>query len=237
MWPSSRSTASAGSGIALLRRFGREDGPFFLLVSKRPDVVEKVLALELGAADFVESSISARELAARVSRLVARRGKAGGDLVVLENATIDLKAALVMHRNGDRRDAVAGPGRAAQAVPGKSRQGADARRHHGRRAGRERRSVRPLDRFAHRQAAAQARHRANRDDSRHGLQVRPARQRLMRAGPARTGRGVTGTSSNEIATYWTDTRPSTAADCGGRVLLCRLLHENGCNRRHAEQAL
>src|SRR4051794_5420611 len=46
----------AGSGIALLRRFGRENGPFFLLLSKRPDVVEKVLALELGAADFVESS-------------------------------------------------------------------------------------------------------------------------------------------------------------------------------------
>ena len=97
----SRSTAAPGPGIALLRRFGRENGPFFLLVSKRPDVVEKVLALELGAADFVESSISARELAARISRLVARRGKGGGDLVVLENATIDLKAALVMHRSGD----------------------------------------------------------------------------------------------------------------------------------------
>jgi len=91
----------AGSGIALLRRFGRENGPFFLLLSKRPDVVEKVLALELGAADFVESSISARELAARISRLVARRGKGGGDLIVLENTTIDLKAALVMHRNGE----------------------------------------------------------------------------------------------------------------------------------------
>ena len=91
----------AGSGIALLRRFGRENGPFFLLVSKRPDVVEKVLALELGAADFVESSISARELAARISRLVSRRVKGGGDLVVLENTTIDGKAALVMHRSGE----------------------------------------------------------------------------------------------------------------------------------------
>jgi len=75
----------AGSGIALLRRFGRENGPFFLLLSKRPDVVEKVLALELGAADFVESSITARELAARISRLATRRGK----------------GALVMHRNGE----------------------------------------------------------------------------------------------------------------------------------------
>ena len=91
----------AGSGIALLRRFGRPDGPFFLLVSKRPEIVEKVLALELGAADFVESSISERELAARISRLAVRRGKGGGDLVVLENTTIDLKAALVMYRNGD----------------------------------------------------------------------------------------------------------------------------------------
>jgi two-component system, OmpR family, response regulator len=91
----------AGSGMALLRQFGRGNGPFFLLVSKRADVVEKVLALELGAADFVESSISERELAARISRLAARRGKSGGDLVVLENATIDLKAALVMHHNGD----------------------------------------------------------------------------------------------------------------------------------------
>ena len=48
-----------------------------------------------------ESSISERELAARVSRLVARRGKGSGELVVLENTTIDLKAALVMHRSGE----------------------------------------------------------------------------------------------------------------------------------------
>jgi len=48
----------AGSGISLLRQFGRQGGPFFLIVSKQPDVVEKVLALELGAADVVEKSIS-----------------------------------------------------------------------------------------------------------------------------------------------------------------------------------
>ncbi len=91
---------AAGSGLALLKRFGREGGPFFIVVSDRQDVVEKVLALELGAADFVEKSMPARELAARVLRLVNRRGKASGELVVLENATIDLKAALVMHRSG-----------------------------------------------------------------------------------------------------------------------------------------
>ncbi|MDW6021513.1 response regulator transcription factor [Mesorhizobium sp. BAC0120] len=89
-----------GSGLALLKQFARQGGPFFVIVSDRPDMVEKVLALELGAADVVEKSVSVRELAARVLRLVARRGKAASELVVLENTTVDLKAALVMHRSG-----------------------------------------------------------------------------------------------------------------------------------------
>lgn len=91
----------AGSGLALLKQFGREGGPLFIIVGNRPDIVERVLMLELGAADMVEKSVTTRELAARVLRLVARRGKAGGEIVVLENSTIDLKAALVMHRNGE----------------------------------------------------------------------------------------------------------------------------------------
>jgi DNA-binding response OmpR family regulator len=89
-----------GAGLALLKQFARPGGPFFLVVSARTDMVEKVLALELGAADVIEKSVSARELAARVLRLAVRRGKAAGELVVLENSTIDLKAALVMHRSG-----------------------------------------------------------------------------------------------------------------------------------------
>jgi len=89
-----------GSGMALLKQFARAEGPFFVVVGGRPDIVEKVLALELGAADVVDKSVSMRELTARVLRLVARRGKAAGELIVLENATIDLKAALVMHRLG-----------------------------------------------------------------------------------------------------------------------------------------
>lgn len=91
----------AGSGLAFLKQFAREGGPFFILVGNRPDIVERVLGLELGAADMVEKSVTTRELAARVLRLVARRRKTGGELVVLENSTVDLKAALVMHRNGE----------------------------------------------------------------------------------------------------------------------------------------
>jgi DNA-binding response OmpR family regulator len=90
----------AGSGLALLKQFARQDGPFFVIVTGRPDMVEKVLALELGAADVVDRTVAAREIAARVVRLLARRGKVSGELLVLENATVDLKAALVMHRSG-----------------------------------------------------------------------------------------------------------------------------------------
>lgn len=100
-----------GTGLALLKQFARPDGPFFVVVGGRPDIVEKVLALELGAADVVDKSVAARELAARVLRLAARRGKVAGELVVLENSTIDLKAALVMHRGG--ADETLSPGQVA----------------------------------------------------------------------------------------------------------------------------
>jgi len=76
------------------------NGPSFVVISDRGDLIEKVLALELGAADVVPAAVNWRELAARIGGLVARRGKGRRELVELENATVDLKAALVMHRSG-----------------------------------------------------------------------------------------------------------------------------------------
>ena len=90
----------ASSGLDLLRRHGGEAGPSFVMVSGRADLIEKVLALELGAADIVSSPAVWRELAARIGGIVGRRGKTHRELVVLENATVDLKAALVMYRSG-----------------------------------------------------------------------------------------------------------------------------------------
>lgn len=90
---------------------GRPGSPFFLLVAPTPDLVGKVLALELGAADIVESGIAPRELAARIARLVERRGGSGRDLLVLENATVDLGAALAMHASG--REEQLSPGQVA----------------------------------------------------------------------------------------------------------------------------
>jgi DNA-binding response OmpR family regulator len=86
-------------GRELLRRYGG-GGPDFILICRPRDLVDKVLALELGAADVVESPLNVRELAARIGGLLTRRGRTGGELIVLENATVDLRSAMVMHRSG-----------------------------------------------------------------------------------------------------------------------------------------
>ncbi|MER8388981.1 response regulator transcription factor [Mesorhizobium sp. M1380] len=88
------------AGRDLLRRHGGEGGPDFILICRPADLVDKVLALELGAADVVESPLNVRELAARIGGLLARRGRSAGELIVLENATVDLRSAIVMHRSG-----------------------------------------------------------------------------------------------------------------------------------------
>jgi two-component system, OmpR family, response regulator len=106
--------AVVGDGIApaaaldMLRAHAGAGGPLFLLVWKAAALVEKVLALELGAADVVDSGVATRELAARIGGLAARNGKGGRDLLVLENATVDLKSALVMHHSGSEEQLSAG---------------------------------------------------------------------------------------------------------------------------------
>lgn len=89
-----------GEGRDLLKRHGGEGGPDFVLICRPKDLVDKVLALELGAADVVESPLVVRELATRIGGLLARRGRGTSELVVLENATVDLRSAMVMYRSG-----------------------------------------------------------------------------------------------------------------------------------------
>ncbi|UVK40202.1 response regulator transcription factor [Mesorhizobium sp. AR10] len=91
---------SQAEGRDLLRRHGGEGGPDFILICRPADLVDKVLALELGAADVIESPLNVRELAARIGGLLARRGRSSQELIVLENATVDLRSAIVMHRSG-----------------------------------------------------------------------------------------------------------------------------------------
>lgn len=88
-------------GRDLLKRHGREGGPDFVLICRPGDLVDKVLALELGAADAIDSPLVVRELAARIGGLLARRGRNRQELLVLENATVDLRSAMVMHHSGE----------------------------------------------------------------------------------------------------------------------------------------
>lgn len=62
-----------GSGLQLVREMAGR-GPFMMVVSGQGDEVDRVLALELGADDFVAKPFSARELVARV-RALLRRGE------------------------------------------------------------------------------------------------------------------------------------------------------------------
>ncbi len=88
------------SGTDLLRKFAGEKSPAFVMVGRHSDPVDRILALELGAADFIDAPVVPRELASRLSRLLSRRGRFVGDLIILESSTIDLKAALVMRNSG-----------------------------------------------------------------------------------------------------------------------------------------
>src|SRR5690606_414407 len=54
-----------GSGLDLLRKHAGASGPSFVMIADRGDLIEKVLALELGAADVVPVAVHWRELAAR----------------------------------------------------------------------------------------------------------------------------------------------------------------------------
>lgn len=93
---------TSAEGRDLLRSFGGDAGPDFILICRSSDLIDKVLALELGAADVVESPLNVRELAARIGGLLTRRGRGAQELVVLENSTVDLRSALVMHASGEQ---------------------------------------------------------------------------------------------------------------------------------------
>lgn len=96
------------TGLDLLRRHAGGGGPGFVMLSSSADLIDRVLALELGAADIVAAPVNWRELTARIAGIAARRGKGRGELLALENTTVDLKAALVMHRSGAEEQLSAG---------------------------------------------------------------------------------------------------------------------------------
>lgn len=103
--------ASGDATLDLLRRFGGRAATRFLVMARGGDVLDRVLALELGAADIVDMETPPREVAARIAGLLRRAGAAGPEMLVLENATVDMRASLVMHRSG--REELLSPGQLA----------------------------------------------------------------------------------------------------------------------------
>lgn len=93
-------TLARAALLDLLAQASDPQAPFFVVVARSGDLVERVLALEAGASDIIEPNIAPREFAARISGLAHRRGLRRGELIMLERATVDLSAALVMHHSG-----------------------------------------------------------------------------------------------------------------------------------------
>jgi two-component system, OmpR family, response regulator len=88
-------------GLDLVRQLAATSEASLILLAPGQDSLTRILALELGAADVVDVDIPLRELSARIRGILARKGHMPSELLVLERATVDLKAALVMHRSGD----------------------------------------------------------------------------------------------------------------------------------------
>lgn len=83
-------------------------GVLFLVITRPVPLVERVLMLESGAADVVDAPVHTRELAPRIGRLAERLGYGRRETLVLERSTVDLKAALVMTRDGEEEQLSSG---------------------------------------------------------------------------------------------------------------------------------
>ena len=97
-----------GAGLDLLREHGGDGAPAFVVVLDQPALVDRVLALELGAADVMEQPLNLREAASRIAGILARRGMPAPELMAFERSTVDLRAALVMHHSGEEEQLSAG---------------------------------------------------------------------------------------------------------------------------------
>src|SRR5258708_30533178 len=65
-------------GLSICRRLSEAGGPAVVMVSAMGDEVDRVLGLELGAADYLPQPCSPREPLARVRAVVRRLGEGTG---------------------------------------------------------------------------------------------------------------------------------------------------------------
>lgn len=84
------------SGLDFLSRSQHLHDLPVIILSANTDPVERILGLELGAADFVVKPAEPQELAARAGNLLQRQGRARRDVLRLERATVDMTASRLL---------------------------------------------------------------------------------------------------------------------------------------------
>lgn len=98
---------AAENGRVIMERVKRDHDVAVILISGHADLVDRVLALELGADDVLAKPVDLRELASRVGTVLRGRRPAQVRQMRFERATADLGTARLIHDDGriDRLDA------------------------------------------------------------------------------------------------------------------------------------
>lgn len=98
-------------GGSILARIAPDKDYPVLIASAVDDPIERVIALEAGADDYIVKPFELREMAARIAGLLARYGHGQRRLIRLENVLIDLTGQKLL-RDGQGVEAL-GPGEIA----------------------------------------------------------------------------------------------------------------------------
>lgn len=99
------------SGLDLCKRNEQEWRLPLIMVTAKGDEFDKVLALELGADDYLTKPFGLRELSARIKAVMRRSGRAApgaeaepaADAPVMKRGTLELDEERFLARLGDRR--------------------------------------------------------------------------------------------------------------------------------------
>ena len=90
------------TGLTLLRELSEADVAV-IVVTGQVGSMERIVSLEMGAADVVEKPFDLRELAIRVAGVLRRRTRDDQGMVQLDRVRVDLRAALVLQPDGQLR--------------------------------------------------------------------------------------------------------------------------------------
>lgn len=96
------------NGMSILARLGSSRSFPVIILTGTDDVVDRVLGLEMGAADFVVKPVNPRELSARIAGVLNRQTGRVRTLVMFETASVDLAAARLLKANGETERLSAG---------------------------------------------------------------------------------------------------------------------------------